>query len=438
LPDSSRARGFPRTYHVYGGWTQAEALAKYDMVVGYANYDLGFLRSQNPNGIFLLQPGLTPTDPADYTGVQMTYGHLDKWAGGCDELSGGVNLGCIRAFDPYWDYLRNADGTIAGRDGGISNHPGWNLADPAGKGSAEMVAKVFAYAGKRSGLYTDDWDGLHSDNWIYTIGGSSFYGPTLDTDRNGAVDDYGVLRRNWSNGLAGAGHTLRRHLPGKVIGGNGIWWKNPGAYVGSEVNGWLKSANYTLIEHFDRFYDDPGGFLRLARRWLDHPDPYGQPRYLAVMQRALTADGSPLELSQGIDPNSEAYMLDPAVMRSMRWGLTLAMMGDAYYEIFVDRMHHTRWWYDEFDGGEGIRRRGYLGQALSAPRLLAPGVRQRDFENGIALNNSSDAMQAVRLGGDFWKLTGTQNPSLNDGSRVTTVSVPAHDGLILLRNDDAS
>jgi hypothetical protein len=90
---------------------------------------------------------------------------------------------------------------------------------------------------------------VHSDNWIYTqVGSSWFYGPNLDTDRDGAVDDTSALRRNWANGLTRVGNDLRAYLPGKIVGGNGAWYR-PQEYTGSNPEGWLKASNYTLVEH---------------------------------------------------------------------------------------------------------------------------------------------------------------------------------------------
>ncbi len=424
---------YPRTYHIWGAWAQTETLAKYDMLVGYANYDTAFLRSRNPNGIFLLTPGLNPQNSSDYQGVSITYGAADEWRGGSDNLAGGVNLGQIRPFDPAWDYLRNADGSIAPINEWF-DHPGWNLADPTGKGTPELVAKVFAYAGKRSGLYSQGWDGVHSDNWIFgAIGSSWFNGPNLDTDRDGRADDPSTLRRNWDNGLTRVGNLLRSYLPGKIVGGNGSWYGNPEQFRGDDRDGWLKSSNYTFIEHFDDFYNDPEEFLAIARRWLDYQDPLGQPRYLAVMQKALTGSGKAWATSPQEEVNVQRYMLNPEVMRSMRWGLTLAMMAGAYYEIYMWGHHETRWWYDEFDGGEGVRKRGYLGQPLGPARRLQDGLYRRDFENGIVINNSSSEARQVALETSFRRLKGAQNPSLNDGSALSSVSVPDHDGAILLR-----
>jgi hypothetical protein len=39
----------------------------------------------------------------------------------------------------------------------------------------------------------------------------------------------------------------------------------------------------------------------------------------------------------------------------------------------------------------------------------------------------------VKLGGEYEKIKGNQDPGINDGRVVTSVEVPSQDGLILLR-----
>jgi hypothetical protein len=158
---------------------------------------------------------------------------------------------------------------------------------------------------------------------------------------------------------------------------------------------------------------------------------------MAVLQDATDMDGNKLVWTQS-DPNTAAAMVRPDVLRSMRWGLTLSLMSGVYYELigeFYGNSINCRWWFDEYDGGEGIRKRGYLGQPLGAYKRLSTGVYRRDFQRGIALNNSSDAPAAVALGAPFRKLKGVQDPALNDGSTVRTVTIPPRDGIILLRTD---
>jgi hypothetical protein len=436
IASSPDPHAYPRTYHLYG-YGPLDELARYDLVVGFSYFDVAGLRSRNPSGIFLLNPALTAANGVR-TAIHVTSpGDAGMvWPGGTDNQPGGVSLGAIRAVDQTWDLLHRTNGSFAGV-GGKTLIKGWNLADPRAKGTALLVAKLFAYAAKKDGLYRTAWNGVHSDNWVYTQLDSNWYfGPNLDTDRNGVADDPATLHRNWANGLALVGNNLRTYLPGKIVGGNGAWYR-PQDYAGSDPQGWLKASNYTVVEHMQDFaYKTPDDFLALTRRWLDFPDPLGQPRYMAVYEEALDNSGNRLPAAS--NPNDPAIMLRSDVMRSMRWGLTLSLMTDVYFGMTLGGDHNTRWWYDEYDGGDGVRRRGYLGQPLGAPIVLANGLYRREFGNGIVLNNSSTATQTVSLGGTFKKLRGSQNPTLNNGASVTSVTIPPHDGIILLRTGPAT
>jgi hypothetical protein len=406
--------GFPRTYHIYGSEGAPGSLARYDMVVGYAYWNIRALRARNPKGIFLLSPGLHPRRVSDYVGLSVTYGGLFAWRGGTDRLRGGPPLGPIRPFDPYWDYLHNADGSVA-LVNSVWRHPGWNLARA---GVPDLVAAVFAYASKLGGLYTKGWDGVHSDNWIYVIGAPWFYGDQLDADRDGRVDDYDLLHRNWVAGLTRVGYLLRSYLPGKVLGGNGNWNVLPGrpgetdwrTYM-ARPDDYLRSSNYTLLEGLELYSDRTDGVVRSAQEWLQYKDPRRQTRYFAILHKL---PGGPTDYA------------------SLRWGDSLATIAGAYYEAYVDS-HEDRLWYDEYDGGVGVRRRHWLGAPLSPPGKLGNGVWRRDFQYGVVLNNSTSSAQTVPLGGAFQRLRGTQDPSLNDGATVTEVTIPARDGLFLVR-----
>ena len=60
-------------------------------------------------------------------------------------------------------------------------------------------------------------------------------------------------------------------------------------------------------------------------------------------------------------------------------------------------------------------------------------VWRRDFENGVALVNASESAVTVDLGGTFRKIDGTQDRTVNDGSAISSVTLPAKDGIVLLR-----
>jgi hypothetical protein len=104
-------------------------------------------------------------------------------------------------------------------------------------------------------------------------------------------------------------------------------------------------------------------------------------------------------------------------------------MDDGYFFIddgSYDLTHEL--WFDEFTAD--------LGQPTEGRRTAAwsQGVWRREFERGIAMvNPKGNGAQTVDLGGTFHKLSGAQDPSVNDGATVTQVTLPDRDGLILLR-----
>ena len=115
--------------------------------------------------------------------------------------------------------------------------------------------------------------------------------------------------------------------------------------------------------------------------------------------------------------------------RSMRYGLASCLLDDAYYS-FNDNAdgYYGVEWFDEYDAR--------LGAAISPPSTQAwlQGVYRRDFENGIALvNPKGNGDKTITLETDFVKLLGTQDPVVNDGSVVRTLTLRDRDGIILLR-----
>lgn len=114
----------------------------------------------------------------------------------------------------------------------------------------------------------------------------------------------------------------------------------------------------------------------------------------------------------------------------MRFGLTSTLLADGYYSFdYGDQNHAQTWWYDEYDQ--------YLGKAINEPQNLLKdnsyGLWRRDFEQGTILINPSLTDHRIKLGGEFEKIDGEQDPLINDGSIVTSVNIPSQDGLIILR-----
>lgn len=119
----------------------------------------------------------------------------------------------------------------------------------------------------------------------------------------------------------------------------------------------------------------------------------------------------------------------PTDYQAMRYGLASCLMNDGYYSFTsTSAGYYGVVWFDEYNAK--------LGTPTEPPPTgpWQKGVWRRDFTNGIALvNPKGNGPQTVQLGGTFVHLKGSQDPSVNNGKSVTSVTLQDRDGLILLR-----
>lgn len=124
---------------------------------------------------------------------------------------------------------------------------------------------------------------------------------------------------------------------------------------------------------------------------------------------------------------------DPNYQR-MRFGLTSALMGDGYFSYEVSTVGHGSLgllWFDEYDLGAG--KRGYLGYPKDKAQRQSTGVYLRRFSKGIAVVNPTDFYQTVELGEYYQRFSGKQQPEINSGEVVHSVTLKPYDGVILLK-----
>ena len=126
----------------------------------------------------------------------------------------------------------------------------------------------------------------------------------------------------------------------------------------------------------------------------------------------------------------------------MRHNLAATLMTNSYFGhgCGAPCNYVSQWWYDEYsvDTVTGLptsngTRKGYLGAADGPATRLGNGLWRRDFANGIALANNTSSSVSYALGGTFRRIRGTQDPAVNNGQSVSSVTLPAQDGLVLLR-----
>jgi hypothetical protein len=119
----------------------------------------------------------------------------------------------------------------------------------------------------------------------------------------------------------------------------------------------------------------------------------------------------------------------PTDYQAFRYGFASCLMDDGYYSFTSSASGYTGVvWFDEYNAK--------LGEPTVPPPThpWQHGVWRRDFTNGIALvNPKGNGPQTVALGGTFVKIRGTQDPSVDNGATVTSVTLQNRDGVILLR-----
>ncbi|MBI5793581.1 VCBS repeat-containing protein [Candidatus Uhrbacteria bacterium] len=120
--------------------------------------------------------------------------------------------------------------------------------------------------------------------------------------------------------------------------------------------------------------------------------------------------------------------------RKIRFGITTTLLGNGYFAFDYGTENHSQLWtYDEYGAYLGAPK-GDLQNTLNPQDTeINTGVWMRDFEQGAVIVNATVSTQTVKLDGDYEKLHGTQDTSVNNGSIVSQITLASKDGIVLLR-----
>lgn len=248
-------------------------------------------------------------------------------------------------------------------------------------------------------LSSGPFDGVFLDSAYDNV--TATYGKDLDPDANGSANDAKQTDAVWKSGMAKLIQNVRN-----AIGKDKLLMNNSSAAYADKVNG-------VLYENFPRF---------------------GWAYPFSELRTTLTKNSSPKISAINTNTENQERVSD---YKLMRYGLASALVADAYYSFDAgDANHHRTWWYDEYDAP--------LGNVKAAAKLVSggtgavPAVWSREYERGIALVNATTKAVTVQLNGEYEHLQGTQDPKTNNGSIITSVSVPPQDGVILIRRSSSA
>lgn len=264
---------------------------------------------------------------------------------------------------------------------------------PFGSTWSSYLAHFVAQRIAASGL----WDGVLYDNVWQNIDWFTAPRGGVDLDHNAEKDGATALDTAWQKGYTSLFAETRKLAPaGFLVFGN--------VGLGHAVYG--PSLDGALFEQFPGF--DWTYAMREARK-------------------QIATGRNPFLILNGVSKTGVQ-----SDWRSVRFGVTSALLIDAYFSFDHGDLHTERWWYDEYNVDVGIP----LGAAYSvsgSKDFVADSVWRRDFSRAIVLVNPSPGTRKVKFKEPVLKIDGRQDRSVNNGVEITEITIPPHDGIILLK-----
>lgn len=376
--------GYPKLANLFYRWhieeSEVAELAKWDILIidmdvqTYSPQYLKKLKELNPN-ITLLA----------YLAPEEVRG--DSW-----NLAGTLRQKFFNAVDPSW-WLRSESGSQVAW---WAPNPMINVTSDAKTVNGKKWYDVLPEFVQNELMSSGYWDGVFYDNCWDDLTFLSSY--KIDTNSDGSAEPINVLNQKWRDGMSTLLNNTRLKIGSdKIIMGNG------GEYYYKFVNG-------TLYETFP------------TRGWA-----YTLEKYKFITEKGVNPPIGVLNTNVNNSGKKTDY-------QKMRFGLASSMLANGYHSFDNGDMSHAEvWWYDEYEASLG-QPTGEAYNILNNSTKLEDGVWRREYENGVVLVNSTNRTYTVELGGEYEKLHGKQDPKVNDGSIITKVSVPAQDGLIMLKS----
>lgn len=230
----------------------------------------------------------------------------------------------------------------------------------------------------------------------------------------------------------GLDNTLNGGLLEEVIGAGASsweWFQN----AGTHPSGWL-----SVLSNYYAGLD-----FCVAPVWWN-TNTMGPFRPLVGVGVRLPATDGSLTASWGVNGTLTTITTGTTLeYQLLRYALCTTLLGDG---MLAPGVNGYNWalprWYDEY-GDDSLTQvnvpRGYLGSPLtsrpgSATYSQGPlGVWKRGFTGGESyVNPRGNGIQTITLPGSRRALTGTQQPAINNGALVTSITLQDGDGRILL------
>jgi len=252
-------------------------------------------------------------------------------------------------------------------------------------------------------LGMSQWDGVMYDMVDAEINHYSSNG--IDINNDGVVDSTATVNQKWQQGMSQLFAKTR-----SAFGNEKIIVTN-----GNSIDSYQKNINGRIFENFPTPWEGNGSWQATMYQYLRRLPGLNYNPATHIINATTRNTG-----------NMSNY-------RAMRFGLTSALLGDGYFSFdYGDQSHQQLWWYDEYDMKLGQAQSSYYNLLDINNDYIKAGLWRRDFENGVAIVNSTDKDQLyIFKNEEFEKLRGQQDAATNNGTKVNYIKLKPSDGIIM-------
>ena len=245
-----------------------------------------------------------------------------------------------------------------------------------------------------SGLF----DGVFYDNVFEHISWVS----NVDINNDGVADSPSMVNQLWKQGL-----TKLLKITRDLLGPEAIIFGNPG-------NEWNANSTY---------FDYANGHMQENALGTSAYSSHDFLKVWDIYERNMQRPAPPSRIHI-IDADTDNRPNDPEKpqlsitdLQKMRYGLTITLLDDGYYNFDRGDLAHSQvWWFPEYDIN--------LGFAKGKAQKQSDGTWTREFQNGVVVVNPTNSVSAISFTATY------QNVST--GNKGTIFTIQPQDGGILL------
>ncbi|MBI4267848.1 MAG: hypothetical protein HY662_03580 [Chloroflexi bacterium] len=248
-----------------------------------------------------------------------------------------------------------------------------------------------------SGLF----DGVFYDN---VFEGSKKFASArnVDIDNDGVADSPTVVQQGWQQGM-----TKLLKITRDLLGPEAIIFGNPGSE-------WFANSTY---------YDYANGHLQENALGTSAYSSHDFGKVWEIYQRNMQRPAPPSRIHIiSVDTNNrpndrENPQLSTADLQKLRYGLTITLLDDGYYNFTVgDVSYGTLWWFPEYDIN--------LGSAKGKAQKQSDGTWTREFQNGMVVVNPTTSASTISFD--------TTYQDVSKGNKGTSFTIQPQDGGIFI------